>query len=377
MSKRKKKQRAEEIQVVKQEIPIHDDPYWKIASIYMDAHRVGRFISRFERFEEMHPEWTYELMDGIPTYYCVLGVERGATKDQIEWSYESKLKISSYPKEVIGEAFDVLSDHRLQKEYDELLLTFEQVTKCMSPAEKKKLVEKHSEHIRIEKEYIRMGQIQSRYKDYTHLYMLGVPDLYEIAGLAKDSTTEEIRRNCRADSDSELLNKIYAILNDTASREEYDFMLSFIAKYANKERLEARDRNRKKCERIDRGIFERIILTALNEPDAIERYMQRRNEILNSDQDWKEYLPPNKETFLSILGLDAAGSLRADKKEVEGAIRERYRQLEKTPQVNLAYSVLKNASQREDYLWLLENYDMLDSLTSLLSAEEVPGAIKI
>ncbi|MDI6885780.1 MAG: hypothetical protein QMD22_05435 [archaeon] len=374
MSKRKKKQRAEEIQVVKQEIPIHDDPYWGVSSIYMDAHRVGRFISRFERFEDLHPEWTYELMNGIPTYYCVLGVERGATKDQIERSYERKLKFSSYPKEVIGEAFDVLSSPRLQKEYDELLLTFEQVTKCMSPAEKNELVEKHSEHISIEKEYIRMGQILSRYKDYTLLYMLGMPDLYEIAGLAKDYTTEEIRRNRRADS--ELLNKIYAVLNDTASREEYDFMLGFIAKYANKERLEARDRNRKKWERIDRGIFERIILTALNEPGAIERYTQRRDEILNSNQDWKQYFPPNKETFLSILGLDA-GSLRTDKKEVERAIREKYRQLEKTPQVNLAYSVLKNTSQREDYLWLLENNEMLDPLVSLLSVEEVSGGIKI
>ncbi|RZN42767.1 MAG: hypothetical protein EFT35_01760, partial [Methanophagales archaeon ANME-1-THS] len=109
MSKRKKKQRTEEIQVIKQEIPIQDDPYWKVASIYMDKHRVGRFISRFERFEDLHPEWTDWLMNGMPTYYCVLGVERGAPKDQIEQAYERKLKFSSYPREVIGEAFDVLS----------------------------------------------------------------------------------------------------------------------------------------------------------------------------------------------------------------------------------------------------------------------------
>lgn len=374
MSKRKKKQRAEEIQVVKREIPIQDDPYWKIASIYMDAHRVGRFISRFERFEDLHPEWTYGLMNGVPTYYCVLGVERGATEDQIEQAYERKLEFSSYPKEVLWEAFDVVSSPRLQKEYDELLLAFEQVTKCMLPAEKNELVKKHSACISIEKDYIRMDQILSRYKDYIFLYMHGMPELYEIAGLAKDSTTEEIRRNCR--TDSELLKKISALLNDSASREEYDFMLDFSAKYGNTERLEAREKYRKKWERMDRGVFEKIILAALNEPDAIGRYMQRRDEILNSNQDWKQYLPPNKETFLSVLGLDA-GSLRADKREVERAVREKYRQLEKTPQVNLAYSVLKNTSQREDYLWLLENHEMQDPLISLLSAEEVPGGIKI
>ena len=373
MSKKKKKQRTEEIQAIKQEIPIQNDPYWKVSSIHMDPHRVGRFISRFERFEDMHPEWTDDLMNGMPTYYCILGVERGATKDQIEQAYERKMKFSSYPNEVIEVAFDALSNPKHQKEYDELLFTFEQITKCMPLPEKNELVKKHSTSISIEKEYIRMGQILSKYKDYTVLYRHGMPDLYEITGLAKDSTTEEIRRNCRADS--ELLKKICAVLTDPASREEYDFMLGFIAEHIDREILKERERSRKKWKHMDRGIFEKIILTSLNEPDVIEKYMQRQVEILNNNQDWKQYLPPNKETFLTILGLDA-GSLRADKKEVERAMREKYRQFEKTPQVNLAYSVLKNTSQREDYLWLLENHKMLNTLFSLLAAEEVPRRIK-
>ncbi len=373
MSKKKKKQRAEGIQAIKQEISVQDDPYWKVSGIYMDAHRVGRFISRFGRFEDNHPEWTDDLMDGMPTYYCVLGVERGATKDRIEQAYERKSRFSSYPDEVIEEAYDVLSNPGLQKEYDELLFTFEQVTKCMAHPEKNELIKKHSFRISIEKEYSRMGQILSKYKGYTFLYMHGMPDIYKIAGLAKDSTTEEIRRNCRADS--ELLKKICAVLSNPESREEYDFMLGFIAKHTDRESLEERDRNGKKWNNIDRSIFENIILTALNEPDVIEKYMQRSLEIINSNQDWKQYLLPDKETFLSIIGLDA-GSLRADKKEVERAIRDKYRQLEKTPQVNLAYSVLKNSSQREDYLWLLENHEMLDTLASLLLMKEIPGGFE-
>src|SRR4030066_652989 len=103
MSKKKKKQRAEEIQGIKQEIPIQNDPYWKISNIYMDVHRVGRFISRFERFEDTHSEGTDGLMNGMPSFYCILGVEKGATKDQIEQAYERKLKFSSYPDEVIEE----------------------------------------------------------------------------------------------------------------------------------------------------------------------------------------------------------------------------------------------------------------------------------
>ena len=373
MSKKKRQQRAEETQVIKQETLTQDDPYWKVSGIYMDPHRVGRFVSRFERFEDRHPEWTDDLMYGMPTYYGVLGVEKGATKDQIGQAYERKLKFSSYPGEVIEEAFKVLSNPGLRKEYDELLFTFEQITKCMPYPEKNELIKKHSASISIEREYIRMGQILSKYTDYTLLYIHGMPDLYEIAGLAKDSTAEKIRRNCRADT--ELLKKICTILGDPASREEYDFILGFITKHTDTERLEERERSSKKWKHIDRDIFERIILIALNEPGIIEKYMQRLVDIHNSNQDWKQYLPPGKDTFLSILGLDA-GSFRADKKEVERAIREKYRQLEKTPQVNLAYSVLKNTSQREDYLWLLENHKMLDTLASLFSVKGVPREIK-
>lgn len=367
----KEKQRAEGIQV--HGIPIQNDPYWKISGIYMDAHRIGRFISRFERFEDQHPEWTDCLMNGIPTYYCVLGVEREATKNEIVQAYERKLKFSSYPNEVIEDAYNVLSNLRLQKEYDELLFTFEQVTKCMHSSDKNELIKNHNSCITIEKEYIRMGQILSKYRDYAVLYMHGMPDIYEITGIKKDSTAEEIRRRCRADSD--LMKRICTLFAVPASREEYDFMLGFIAKYTGSEHLKEREREKKKWRYIDRSILERILLAALNEPDAIEKYMQRQIDILNINQDWKQYLPPAKETFLSILGLNA-DSIRDNRKEVERVMRERYRQLEKTPQVNLAYSVLKNTSQREDYLWLLENHKMLNTLASLLPVREIPEEIE-
>ena len=371
ISKRSKKQKAAEIPVIKQELSIQDDPYWKLSSIHMDPHRVGRFISKFERFEYLHPEWAAGLMDGLPTFYCILGVERGAPKEQIEQAYERKSRFSSYPLKVIAEAFDVLRNPRLQKEYDDLLITFEQVTKCMPSHEKHELAQKHSAYISVEKEYTRMNQLLGRYKDYDLLYLFGMPDLYEIAGLAQDCTTEEISRTCG--SDSELSVKISTVLKEPASREEYDFMLDFIARRANKEHLEERERNRKKWASLDRHIFEKIVLMALTEPGTLSTSLRRRGEILTNNQDWQQYLPPYQETFLSLLGLDTA-SLSTEKKEVESALRERYRPLEKTPLVNLAYSVLKNKSQREDYLWLLENYELLETLASLLTVENVPGA---
>ena len=379
MSKKKKLKglRTETMGVKRRDVPIEDDPYWNIASDdygYVDVHRIGRYASKFERLEELHPEWVYALMDGFPTFYCVLGVEHDASDEQIEAAYERKLKFSSYPDELIEDAFDALSSPRLRKQYDELLVAFEYITKSMLPSERKELVKKHHASISTEKEYLRMGGIMDRYRDYILLYMRGMPDLYEIAGLAKNAKAGDIKRKCRAGT--ELLKRIGTILSDTASREEYDFVLSFIAKYTERDILKGRNKHRKKWKRMDRRIFEKIILTALNEPGAIMEYLQRRDEILNNNQDWVQYLPPGNDTFLSVLGLDG-GSLQlhrnTDKREVERVIRERYRELEKTPQVNLAYSVLKNSSLREDYLWLLENREMLNSLQEVLSADADNG----
>ena len=63
--------------------------------------------------------------------------------------------------------------------------------------------------------------------------------------------------------------------------------------------------------------------------------------------------------------------LNADKKEVDGLIRDKYRQLERTSRVNLAYSVLKNQTLRDDYLWLFENSTMINMLLDVFSLKKV------
>ena len=193
MSKKKKKQKTADQQVSEQEPLIQDDPYWKISGMFVDPHRIGRFIQMFEHFEYRHPEWTEDLLDGTPTYYCVLGVQKRATRDQVEHAFETKRELSCYPDEVIENAFEVLSSPRLRKEYDKLLVIFEQITKCMPPKEKIELVKRHSAQIETEKEYVRMQQILQTYKSYYIFYMKGMPDLYEIMGVAADISTGDRR----------------------------------------------------------------------------------------------------------------------------------------------------------------------------------------
>jgi curved DNA-binding protein CbpA len=363
----KKKKRGKNPPLIKHEIPIQDDPYWKVSSIYMDSHRIGRFLIKFEQFDEEHPLWTEELLDGTPTFYCILGVSRNATKDEIQKAFEEKLKFSSYSKDVIKEAFEVLNDLKLQKEYDELLFIFEQMTKCMSHMEKSELIENHNANISIENEFVRMGCIQPQYEQFLSLHLFGAPDLYEMVGLNKKSSFEEIKSQC--ETGSELIKKIYTILGNPAKREEYDFMMYFIQKYGERSKHEQRKKRMITWINMDRNLFEKIMVNALDRSDDAEKLKRRMFEILTNNQDWQQYLPPNKETFFSILCLDKS-SLSCDKKEIEKIIREKYRYLEKTPKVNLAYSVLKNESQRSDYLQLIENIELLNAYKKIFSDEE-------
>jgi curved DNA-binding protein CbpA len=367
MSKKKKnRQKEPDIPVLKQEISIQDDPYWKVSSLHIDMQRLGRSMIRFEHFVEEYPEWVEPLMEGIPTWYCVLGVYRGASEEEIEKAYSKKSQLSYFTRFFIEEAYDVLTDKNLQKKYDELLSLFEQYSKSMSPSEKKELIENHNENIKCEKEFIRMSEIQRRYNKFLDIQLLGAPGLYEIIGSGKDASIEDIKKKC--ETGSELFKKIESILCDPKKRDDYDFLMYFIGRYRSAEDHEQRNRKIKKWEQIDRKSFEQIILMSLD-PDDSKRTQERIGEIMNANQDWMKYLPPNKDTFFSILGIDP-GLLTGDKKEIEKILREKYRPLEKTPLVNLAYSVLKNESQRADYIWMLENGHIFTAMKFITSDED-------
>jgi len=349
-----------------QEIPIQDDPYWRVSSLHLDMQRLGRSMIRFAYFVEEYPEWVDPLLEGIPTWYCVLGVHRGASEEEIEKAYSKKSQLSYFSGFLIEEAYDVLTDKNLQKKYDELLSLFEQYSKSMSPSEKKELIDNHTENLKCNKEFTRMSEIQPQYMKFLDIQLFGAPGLYEIIGLGKDASIEDIKRKC--ENGSELFKKIESILGDPKKRDDYDFLMYFVGKYGSGQDHEQSNSKTKKWEKIDRKSFEQIILMALD-PDDTMRIQGRIGEILNANQDWMKYMPPNKDTFFSILGIDQ-NSLTGDKKEIEKILREKYRPLEKTPLVNLAYSVLKNESQRADYIWILDNGHIFTAMKFIATDEE-------
>lgn len=375
MSKKRNRHLANQ-PVIKQEVSIQDDPYWKVSPLYMDPHRVGKYIIKFDKLDEEYPVWTEMLLDGFPTFYCILGVERGASEEDVEKAYDKKLELSHYSRSILEEAYDALSSETLRKKYDELLFVFEQITKCMLVPDKNELIRNHSMNVSIEKDFVRMRDVQKQYKNFLNLYLFGSPDIYELIGIGKDSSPEDIKKQC--ETGSELRKRIYSILGNPVKRQEYDFMMNFIQKYAHKEMHEHRNSRLKNWKNMDRNLLEKLMLNALDHSDETEKLKNRMYGTLTNNQDWSRYLPPNKETFFSILGLDR-NLLSGDKKEIEKILREKYRHLEKTPEVNLAYTVLKNESQRADYLCLIENIEYINAMQRIFSDgmnEKTPGKSK-
>lgn len=371
MGKKKKKKQKRKQSGTKPEISIQHDPYWKVSSIYMDPQRLGRYFNKFGRFEDEYPWWTEELLDGTPTFYCILGVARGATGDELEEAYGKKNRLSHYHDDLIEEAYDTLSDPDLQKEYDELLTTFTHITKCMPPAEKDEIRQIHDACMQAEINFDRMRDIMNAHDGFLDFHIYGMPDLYELIELTRDSSPDDIKETCR--TGSELFKQVYTILGDPDVRSDYDFFIDFNRDNGNRVVQDHLKTRRKMWDKLDDDVFEKMALSVLTDHGEIKESIYRQSEIMNHNQDWERYLPPSEDTFFSILGLDRS-LLSGDKKEVEKAIREKYRYLEKTPQVNLAYSMLKNASQRDDYLWLIDNNEMLNSFTKLLFTDDEDDA---
>ncbi|MGP8321027.1 MAG: hypothetical protein ACT6FE_01685 [Methanosarcinaceae archaeon] len=367
MSKKKKKTQKSNQSGTKPDVSIQYDPYWKISRVYLDPQRVGRYLNKFERFEDEYPCWTEELLDGTPTFYCILGVMRGATEEEIKEAYDKKTHLSNYPEFLIEEAYDTLSDPDMQKEYDELLNVFSNITKCMPPAEKIEMKHNHDHCIELEIKFERMEYIMRTREDFLNFYSFGMPGLYELIGLTGNSSQDELKKTC--EKGSELFKQVYAILGDPDKRSDYDFFMDFNTKYGSWTMQSYFKARRERWNKFDDDVIEKMALSFLTDHNAIINSLKRQCDIMNRNQDWERYLPPGEDTFFSILDLDRR-LLSGDKKEVEKTIRDKYRYLEKTPQVNLAYSMLKNVSQRDDYIWLIDNNEMLNSFTKISSGDK-------
>lgn len=343
-----------------------DDPYWKISTDNIDPRKGVQYIERFVNYQMRYPQWFYDIGSGIPTYYAVLGLLKGYSKEELQSAYEKECKFSVYPHDVIEEAYRVLSDLQLRVKYDEFLIRFEHATRYTSLQMIEELKSAHAKYLNNAPIFRKLGNFAQNHHDYMFLIAKGMPNIFEYSGLKPDCSDEEAETY--ASSGDELSVLISSIIRDPTQREDFVNFHNLIHTSKNEELKEHRNKLKLKWNQFEPELVRKVMYLSLTKPKQIEDIFNRIKRILSSNHDWIEYLPPSQKTFFSIFDVpEDINSL--PKSEAESLLRTRYRTLERTSEVNLAYTVLKNPILRDDYIWLCHHFE-LKKIIDLIDEEE-------
>lgn len=339
-----------------------DDPYWEIPSRYMDTSRIGQYLKKLQKFEKSYLVYVDDLYAGLPTCYCMLCVSKNASSAAVEKAYERKKKQSVYPDDVLKRACEVLSSSKKRSDYDEIIYLFNKVMQNYAAKERRELTGEHTTWLEKEKDQAILNYIRENHGVWQQLFFHGAPTFYELLGVDRTKLKLEEEAKCKnKDIDKRLVEEIYKIINDPQLRFEYDFMLDVLDEIFGEEKSEMFKSEKAFWEGRDV-----TYLMTLRHYEHIKKYEQ----IINMHNDWEAYIEDR--TFYDVLTIDLS-SIPEDKQEVENIIRNAYKDKERTPEVNLAYSVLKNFRLRNDYGWLLKNKKWLDLLHGI-DVEEVDDA---
>jgi len=106
---------------------------------------------------------------------------------------------------------------------------------------------------------------------------------------------------------------------------------------------------------------------AFNYVDNIHKRLNKWSILIERYPEWVNYLPPKKETFYSMLGIrkDDTDRFPSDD-DVRDFLRDKYQFINKTPEVNFAYTFLRKPDVREDYNWMLLNHEFMHMMVNFL-----------
>ena len=365
-AKKSKAEKIEKIEISEEELAYNewmqlfacDDLYWKFPTRYVDFSRLMGHAKKFETFEKQYPDCIEDLLSGSPTYYCVLCVSKNDPPDVIKEAYQRKIEQSTYPDDVIERACETLSDRKKRSDYEEILRLFLKLMQGYSAKDKRELVEEHDEWIEDEKDYATVNYIMNRRGAWLNLYHLGAPTFYELLGVdrAKLKAGEVVQ--CENEGvDPRLAEDACRVLNNPQLRFEYDFMLDRADEILPADYLMDGESRRPVWAGNDR-----LYLVTLRCYEDVRKH----DLLMNEHGDWMDYT--GDKTFYDVLTIDK-DSIPEDKREAERFIRNVYKDLERTPEVNRAYSVLKNFRMRADYDWMLKQETIVDALQEITMNE--------
>jgi curved DNA-binding protein CbpA len=333
--------------------------------------------SKFKSVMSTHKKWAKFNVDaGYPTFYSIMCVTpKDVDVARMEDVSKLKQERSYIPKEVIDEAYRTLKNPTERTEYYRFLLIFQEAFIDLFPEkERAEILHEHAKIQLQEKRNVACAVILKRHANWGVLYDVGV----NLLAIARIKETHDIRavvrlKNKYAKDPSEtgrLRASICTFFSNPVYLHEYQaFLILYPEVSLNPELREQILALQKK---FLKASFDSIDLSLFLKDKPISPMLKNWQDIKNKHSDWARFLPPNKDNFYLVLGIEKTGQIdRKDKFEEDGSnfrtrLFEKFKILPKTVEVNQAYTVLRSPAEKEAYDFMLTHHLEMQRMDALL-----------
>lgn len=358
-----------------------DDKYWPKRDTKKRIREI-KIYQELKHFERSYQNWLdFHLENGFPTFYSVLGANFNVNMNRLHEIYKFKKENSYIPIDIIEEAYKTIKKTEIRSKYNRFLKMFRNYYNSLDEEERSELDVKHSEWQYYEKKKIIMSLILERHKNWEILYLIGI-NLFSISKIKSNCKMQDIIALCeKSFKDTTKRGKILAyitqtFLNSFVYQEYRTFLSIFPSFFLKKEKNLVAIKLQKHWQKINFTIndFRDILLSEEPLMDKINTY----KSILSTNNDWLNYLPPHKKTLYQVLDIDIVNLNSNDSLELKNInsqfrdlLFKKYKNAQKSPETNLAYTTLKNPQIRANYDWMLKNNLVLMKIFFLLQIKDL------
>ena len=361
-----------------------EDRYWPQGNA-LSKGKPRQAYQKLRQFERTNKKWVrYHLDQGLPTFFSMLCVEPKVDEERLEDVYGYKRKNSSFPEDVLDEAYRTLKNPKLRTNYLQFLKVFQNYYVDVLDAKYQASLDKdHEILLKIEKNTILHSIILQRHPNWDVLYEIGINLLSAGKVKASDDAQKPMilsrKKNGKQSSEGRIRTLVRQALSDPATLADYRVFVGIIPFLLPPEESNLLVKFQglwKKCN------FSPEEFETLLGDDPVEEMIRKWYSIKRCQSDWARFLPPNSETYYHLLGLPSPltkscgnstsrfveAGFEESTKIFRDTLFEQFRRAPKTPEINAAYTVLRNPKDKADYDWLLAHNILITRVAALLGS---------
>ncbi|OLS13941.1 MAG: hypothetical protein RBG13Loki_2444 [Promethearchaeota archaeon CR_4] len=355
---------------------VEDTRFWPVDGVFSTGKQM-RSYQKLRQFERSYKYWVrYHLDEGLPTFFSILCSEPNVDEMLLEKVYTFKIKHSSFPKDVLDEAYRTLKNPRLRTRYLQFLKVFQNYYADVPDDKYKAALNKQHNHWQsLEFATILHDSIINRHPNWDALYEMGI-NLQDVGKIKENETASDLSsiktKNYNVQPKEKILHTLTRqSFGDAASLDEYKIFIQVFPRVMNSKELHCIQKHQKLWKKVNFTPEEFALLLG---ETPIEEMVKKWYSLTSQQADWASYLPPKKGTLYTLLNIpppslkDTVIGSNKNERPFKDLLFEQYKSAQKTPEINLAYTTLRNPNTKADYDWMLSQHALCTKVAALLGA---------